>query len=121
LHFQRMSLPDNVEGRHSRFHSLSEVLTEAVRLDRARAHAEAARLLDEGLENHKGAPAPLLFQTLILRADLAVSLNELIEARGILAEAKQVVIPAVDRESLGSDLRRADDLEVFLTHRGCAG
>jgi hypothetical protein len=107
--------------RNPPFPSLPDVLTEAIRLERARDHAEAARLLDEGLKVHQRAPAPLRFQALVLRTDLAVSLNELIEARGILAEAKQVALTADERESLGPDLRRADDLEVFLTHRGCAG
>jgi hypothetical protein len=100
---------------------LTHILAEAVRLDRARDHAAAARLLDEGLNHNTGAPAPQLFSALVLRAEIAVSLNELIEARGIVAEAKQVTLSAHERDGLGADLRRVDDLEVFLTHRGCAG
>lgn len=99
----------------------TSIFLEAVRLDRARDHAGAARLLDDGLKTHERAPAPLRFQALVLRADVAVAMDELIEARGVLAEAKQVALCADDRELLGADLRRVDDLEAFLTHRGCAG
>lgn len=102
-------------------HPLHKVLQEAGRLDRACAFADAARLLDDILASGTDAPAPLRFQALVLRADVAVSLDDLIEARGILAEAKQVALTAGDRASLDSDLIRADQLEVFLTHRGCAG
>ena len=65
--------------------------------------------------------AGLRFQALLLRADLAVSLNELVEGRGVLAEARQIRLSADEREALAPDLRRADDLESFFTHRGCAG
>jgi len=100
---------------------LETLLAEAARLDHARAWQQAARLLDAGLTAHPQAGAPVRFRALVLRADLAVSLSELIEARGILAEAKREPLTAADREALGADLRRVDDLEAFLTHRGCAG
>jgi hypothetical protein len=112
---------DSVSSQDHSSLALKDIIAQAAQFDRARDHAGAARLLDEGLKEFAGAPAPQRFQALVLRADVAVSMNELIEARGILAEAMQVVLSAVDRDSLGADLRRADDLEVFLTHRGCAG
>ncbi len=124
LHFHDMH-PDNhsdrSDARAPGEHSLQDAIHEAARLDRARAYAEAARLLDDSLKIRSDAPALLRFQALILRAEVAVSLDELIEARGILAEAKQLTLNADDREALTSDLIRADQLEVFLTHRGCAG
>jgi hypothetical protein len=105
----------------SRTSPLQDAIAEAARLDTAGAHTDAVRLLDDTLNAHPEAPATLRFQALILRAELAVTLDALIEARGILAEARHIVLTADDRASLGADLTRADQLEVFLTHRGCAG
>lgn len=99
----------------------SLALQSALSQESRREHAAAAQTLDAALERHPDAPAPLRFQALLLRADLAISLNDLGEARGILAEAKQVPLRPSDRESLETELRRVDDLEAFLTHRGCAG
>jgi hypothetical protein len=96
-------------------------LDAAVALEARRGHAEAARLLDKALAENPGAPAPVRFQALLLRTDLAISLNDLVEGRGVLAEARQVRLSADEREALAADLSRAEDLEVFFTHRGCAG
>lgn len=111
----------STEGISTGDKELEDAFARAVALDRTRDHAGAARLLDEVLARTRGAPAPRRFAALVLRADLAVSLNELIEARGILAEARQIMLTPAEREGMAADLRRADDLEVFLTHRGCAG
>ena len=100
---------------------LESALKTATLLESRREYAEAARILDEAVTQDKGAPAPLHFQALLLRTDLAISLNDLGAGRGILAEAKQIRLSAEERESLSADLRRADDLEAFFTHRGCAG
>ena len=100
---------------------LSKALAEATALESRREYAEAARLLDDAVARDQGAPAPLRFQALVLRTDLAISMNDLGEGRGILAEARQIRLSAEERESLSADLRRADDLEAFFTHRGCAG
>jgi hypothetical protein len=100
---------------------LRAALDQAVALDARRAHAEAARLLDEAVSAHPEAAAPLRFQALLLRTDLAVSLNDLVEGRGILAEARQIRLTADEREAIAADLDRAGDLEAFFTHRGCAG
>ena len=101
--------------------TLAASLDAAASLESRRAYAEAAELLDVAMTQDKEAPAPLRFQALILRTDLAVSLNDLGMGRGILAEARQIRLSAGERESLAADLRRADDLEAFFTHRGCAG
>ena len=106
---------------HHAHHALTDILHEAMRLDRARDHARAAHLLDENLNKYGDAPAPQRVQALVLRAELAVALDELIEARGVLAEARQIPLTASARASLDAELLRADQLETFLTHRGCAG
>jgi hypothetical protein len=101
--------------------NLQAALTEAATLEATGNRDAATRILDNALLKEPDGSPSLRFRALVLRADLAVSLNDLIEARGILAEAGQVPLSPADRESLAADLRRFDDLEVFLTHRGCAG
>jgi hypothetical protein len=100
---------------------LSKALADATLLESRREYAEAAKILDEATTRDKGAPAPQRFLALLLRTDLAISLNDLGEGRGILAEARQIKLSAEEREALSAELRRADDLESFFTHRGCAG
>jgi hypothetical protein len=101
--------------------TLSQALELAKELEVQRHYEAAARILENALSENMSGSTTVRFQALLLRADLAISLNDLGEARGILAEAGQVPLSPQDRESLASDLRRFDDLEVFLTHRGCAG
>lgn len=96
-------------------------LAEASRLESLREYESAARILDAALEHSPEASGYLRFQCLLLRAEIAVSLNDLGLGRGVLAEAFQIRLEAKVRESLEAELRRADDLESFLTHRGCAG
>jgi hypothetical protein len=57
----------------------------------------------------------------VVRADLACALGDLIESRGILAEARQIRLDAKAKAEAVLELDRADALETFLTHRGCAG
>jgi hypothetical protein len=101
--------------------TLESALKTATLLESRRAYAEAAKVLDEAMTQNVEAPAHQRFQALLLRTDLAISLNDLGAGRGILAEAKQIRLSAEEREALSADLRRADDLESFFTHRGCAG
>jgi hypothetical protein len=101
--------------------ALEEAFQAALRLESRREHAAAAKILDDALASDPGAPAPLRFRALLVRSDLAVELNDLAEGRGILAEARQVRLSPDERGALAAELRRADDLETFFTHRGCAG
>jgi hypothetical protein len=101
--------------------SLETALVHATRLDAARDRAAAAALLDEALGDAENAPSMVRFKALLLRAELAVDANDLIAGRGWLAEARTIRLDAAEREVLGNERLRADDLETFLTHRGCAG
>jgi hypothetical protein len=100
---------------------LSDALQAAMKLEARRDYASAAQLLDDALTGEPEAQPILRFQALMLRSEIAMAQNELGEARGILSEARQVPLSPADRESLSTELGKADDLEVFLTHRGCAG
>jgi ATP/maltotriose-dependent transcriptional regulator MalT len=87
----------------------------------ARDPGEAARLLDEALAEDTESGSPLRFRALVVRADLACTLGNLIESRGILAEARQIRLDAEGKREASGEIDRADALETFLTHRGCAG
>jgi ATP/maltotriose-dependent transcriptional regulator MalT len=100
---------------------LSEALHAALKLEARRDYSSAAQLLDDALTKEPEAQPILRFQALMLRSEIAMAQNELGDARGILAEAKQIPLSPADRESLSTELDKADALEVFLTHRGCAG
>ena len=109
---------------------LKAALNDALRLDAARDRVGAAAALDAalddletvGAESDRAAATPgTRFRALLLRAELATDAGDLIGARGWLAEARQIRLPAEESEALSTESRRADDLETFLTHRGCAG
>lgn len=103
--------------------TLEDELKEAARRDAARDSGAAADLLDRLLAAPAGVDPALRFRALLLRAEVAVNLNDSGFARGVLAEAFQALrdVNAAERAALSSEQRRADDLETFLTHRGCAG
>ena len=101
--------------------SLSEVFQEALRLEAAHDAAAAATALDIALVEDEHAEAVLRFRALVVRADLACTLGDLIESRGILAEARQIRLDARAKTEASAEIDRADALETFLTHRGCAG
>src|SRR5690606_38828408 len=88
--------------------ALTDILHEAMRLDPARAHARVAHPLYDNLNTYRDAPAPPRFQALVLRAEVAVSLQELLEPRGALAEARQVALTVTARASLAAPIPRAD-------------
>jgi hypothetical protein len=110
---------------------LERAFAEATRLDAARDRAGAAAVLEAALDEageagdagpaHGSIPAGSRFKALLLRAELATDSGDLIGARGWLAEARQVHLNVEERGALSTESRRADDLETFLTHRGCAG
>lgn len=104
-------------------HPLDHAIQQATELEAARDPGAAARILDAALEAAPEADPALRFRALLLRAELAVTLNDAGGARGILADAFRALrnVDAVARARLSSESRRADDLEAFLTHRGCAG
>lgn len=105
--------------------SLETALAHVLRLDAApdktRTRAEAMQILEDALETDGNDAPAIRFKALLLRAELAADSGDLIAARGWLAEARQVRVSAEAREALPTEMRRADDLEAFLTHRGCAG
>jgi hypothetical protein len=53
-------------------------------------------------------------QALVLRAAVAVNLDDKALARTVLSKVRQMPLEAHDRDTLSAELQRADDLEQML-------
>ncbi len=79
----------------------------------------AAQTLDNVLnplldEAQPSVPVTHLVQALVLRASLAVNLNDQVLARTLLARVRQMPLEPQDRAALTVELERADDLEKLI-------
>lgn len=82
-------------------------------------HAAAAKVLDLALASDEPDPdRPVRVRALILRADLAMRLDDQHLAGRLLADVRKVELGGEELEALGDDLRRATDLEQVLTSPG---
>lgn len=74
----------------------------------------AAKILDAALAQDEPTPAVHRVQALILRAEIAISMDDQLLAGRLLGEARQIPLHDEDRTVLAEDLQRADDLEQAL-------
>jgi hypothetical protein len=74
----------------------------------------AANMLDKALAHDETAPPVHRVQALILRAALAVSLDDKPLARTLLAAARQIQLNDEEQAALKAELERANDLEQML-------
>jgi hypothetical protein len=74
----------------------------------------AAKLLDAALAQWGNAPAVERVQALVARAALAIRLDDLPAARGLLADVQEMSLTEADRDSLGETLQYADELAALL-------
>lgn len=74
----------------------------------------AARVLDPVLDDARSAVAPVRVRALVLRADLAATLDDPDLARRLLAEVRDTTLDDGDRATIADELRRADDLTDAL-------
>jgi hypothetical protein len=74
----------------------------------------AARVLDPVLDEARSAAAPVRVRALVLRADLAVTLDDPDLARRLLAEVRDITLDDGDRATIADELRRAADLTTAL-------
>jgi hypothetical protein len=73
--------------------------------------AKAAQTMDKALEQEETFPPAHRFQALVLRASLAISLEDRQLARTLLTKVRQIELEAHDRDALAAELQQADDLE----------
>ena len=76
--------------------------------------AAAAQVLDSAIAADEQAPAPVRAKALILRADVALRMDEPDRATELLAEARSVELDEADRDAIADDLARARDLAEVL-------
>jgi hypothetical protein len=75
---------------------------------------KAAHMLDKALEHHESAPVVHRVQALVLRAALAISLEDRPLAKIRLMEARQIPLRDDERAVLADELKRAQDLEQMI-------
>lgn len=74
----------------------------------------AAKMLDKALAQDEPAPPVHRFQALVLRAALAISLNDKPLAKTTLTAARQIQLNADESAALTAEFLRVDDLERML-------
>jgi catechol 2,3-dioxygenase-like lactoylglutathione lyase family enzyme len=75
---------------------------------------KAAQLLDKALGQDEPTPPVHKIQALVLRASLAISLNDKILARKLLTDARQIPLNDDEQATLAAEFQRASDLELSL-------
>jgi hypothetical protein len=76
--------------------------------------AAAAQMMDKALANDEPMPTTHRVQALVLRASLAISLNDTALAAKNLSDVRAITLNDDERESLTAELQRIDDLEHML-------
>jgi hypothetical protein len=76
--------------------------------------AKAAQMMDKALAQKEPVPPVHLVQALVLRAGLAISLDDKALARTFLTQVRQIELEAHERDALTAELQRADDLEKLI-------
>lgn len=74
----------------------------------------AARILDHLLHSDENISLPQRVRALVMRADMAVQLEEWAKAREATAEARGIELDGPDRAALRDAMLRLDDLEASL-------
>lgn len=73
-------------------------------------NAGAAKILDVALERHGGEATLLIARALLLRADIAIDLEETASARASLEKMRELPLSTEDRASLNSEIERLNEL-----------
>lgn len=78
-------------------------------------YAQAAQMLDKALTDRAAAPAADQVAALVMRAAIAIGLEDKSAARTLLGEMRSISLTDAERETLIAELERAADLEAGLT------
>jgi catechol 2,3-dioxygenase-like lactoylglutathione lyase family enzyme len=74
----------------------------------------AAQMLDKALAQNESAPAVHRVQAMVLRASVAVSMDDHVMAKHLLDEARQMPLEDDERVALVEAFEKADDLEKMI-------
>jgi catechol 2,3-dioxygenase-like lactoylglutathione lyase family enzyme len=77
-------------------------------------YAAAAEMLDKALAQPDSVAPTDRVRALVLRASLAVQMDDRALAAKLLSEARQTVLEPQEREALAAPFEQADDLETLL-------
>lgn len=77
-------------------------------------YAKAAKMLDKALTDRQAAPTVDQVAALVLRAAIAIGLEDKASARTLIDEMRTISLSDAERESVIDALGRADDLEKTL-------
>lgn len=75
---------------------------------------KAAHMLDNALAQHEPTPPVDRVQAMVLRASVAISLDDSELAKTLLSEIRQLPLEAHETTALEADLQRASELEKLL-------
>jgi hypothetical protein len=75
---------------------------------------KAAEVLDKALANDEPVPAAHRIQAMVLRAAVAISLDDQPLARTMLTDMRQIPLQDEDRAALAEEFEKATDLEQLL-------
>jgi catechol 2,3-dioxygenase-like lactoylglutathione lyase family enzyme len=104
-------LGDVEEDDHERTTGLARVIDVAARLGDSKGdHVVAMRTLDNGLARFADAPAADRVRALLYRAELAVRLNDGVDATASLHEAQAVELTDAARSALDGDIAYVTEL-----------
>jgi catechol 2,3-dioxygenase-like lactoylglutathione lyase family enzyme len=93
---------------------LSRALNAATLLSDAGQDEKAVKMLDAALADDGTETSAQRVQARVYRAGLAITMNDHGLARALLNEIRELPLEAGERETLTSELERADDLEHML-------
>jgi hypothetical protein len=94
---------------------LEKAIAKAIRFRDFKLEADsAAKILDIALEKYKDDKLTFVAQALLIRAELAIDLEESEKARSTLSELRQLALAEEDRAALSIELARAEELEKMV-------
>jgi hypothetical protein len=94
---------------------LEKAIAKAIRFREFKEEPEnAAKILDIALEKYKDDKPFFLAQALLLRAEIAIDLEETEKAKSFLSQLRELALSEEDRANLQSEFERLDELEKML-------
>ena len=94
---------------------LEKAIAKAIRFREFKEEVDsAAKILDIALEKYKDDKPYFLTQALVLRAELAIDMEESEKAKTLLNQLRQLNLSEEDRTALSEEFERVEDLEKML-------
>jgi hypothetical protein len=103
------------KSEDSSLEGLEKAIAKAIRFREFKEEPDnAAKILDIALEKYKDDKLFFLAQALLLRAEIAIDLEEIEKAKNFLSRLRQLALSEEDRTNLQNEFERLDELEKML-------